>query len=611
MQYSPSRFIVRIENAEGTRSDSDLAEQFKRKCGLAPNLVVRTRNVDVVIAHSSAVQVATDPSRNVTVFLHGDIYGDGGMRLEGARDLLDRYLNEGPMVLAKSLSGSHVILVVDGIHGFIAITDRVGSRRIYAGGDSGGMWLTSEILLYPEGVVDPAAVASYLVNRYIYNGRTIYRGVQSLERACVHRVDAHGIGSEAYWRFTYAPREDSDSVATDRMMLELGELIRKAVRRRIPANGKVCISMSGGVDSRGVLGALLEESKSRGFELKAMSYGLESDTDVVAARSICAQFGINLHRVSFRGNLSSAIKLNADCSDAVVFFYPQGLDGLRDVISSLGSDSIMFVGDECFGLNMEGMTRSDFSFATFDDLLGFIGIRAPAKVPSYYSYGDTPAVEIEEMLQSDNDALRRRCPGPPYSLDAFGFMYLDQRLPHLLLSWRENHLARFVRVANPLIDNDILEFLETVPPALRFDKRLYRATVAKTFPQVMGTPIVHDQGCSNEFLDGLFVSQQFQIAEMLSCDSSLDAVLPRPVIEEGLSDLVGSLRIASYHLPRGVQSLMERLRRRAVRQRVMRGASRGAGPQWHGQMALAPIQMASLLTLRWFLRTDRPRPTLL
>ena len=611
MLHSRSRFIVRVETADPQRSDGEFAREFKNSCGPTPNLFIRARDLHVAIAHSPATRIARNPARDVTLLLHGDIYSDDGIREDPAGDLLDRYLNDGAPALAKSIRGSHVVLVMDAMQGLIAITDRVGSRKIYAGGDSGGMWLTSETALYPGGAVDPAAVASYLVNQYIYGGRTIYRGVRSLERACVHRVDPTGIASDRYWEFDYAPSHDSAPKTPDRMMPELAELIRKAVRRRIPASGNVCISMSGGVDSRGILGVLLEESQTGGIALNAMSYGLDTDTDVVAVRAICDQLGIRLHRVSFKGDLASAIRLNADCSDAAVFFYPQGLDGLSEVVSSLGDDSTMFVGDECFGRSEEWMPANTVDCPAFDDVLRLAGIRAPAKVPSYYSYGDTPATEIEAMLEADNNALRRRCPGPPYALDAYGFMYLDQRLPNLLLTWRENHLARFLRVANPLIDDDILDYLTAVPATFRFNKRLYRETVAHMFPQLMDIPLVHDQGCSNAFLDDLFVSQRSGIDEMLSCDSGLDAVLPRALIEIGLSDLVASLRLASYRLPRSVYSFSERLRRRALRHRLWREASRGAVPRWHGLTALAPMQMASLLTLRWFLRTDRPRPTVL
>lgn len=611
MRQSRSRFIARIENADKHQSDAEFAREFENTCGLTPNLLVRVRNMDVAIAHSPATRVVRISARNVTLLLHGDIYSDDGNREDPAVDLLDRYLNEGGPALAKSIRGSHVVLVMDAMQGLIAITDRVGSRKIYAGGDSGGMWLTSEMALYPGGAVDPAAVASYLVNQYIYGGRTIYRGVRSLERACLHRVDATGIASDRYWDFDYAPSHGSAPKALDRMIPELAELIRKAVRRRIPASGNVCISMSGGVDSRGILGVLLEESQAGGMTLNAMSYGLDTDTDVVAARAICDQLGIRLHRVSFKGDLASTIRLNAECCDAAVFFYPQGLDGLREFVSSLGDDSTMFVGDECFGWNMEGMKDGEVNFPAFDDLLRFIGIRAPAKVPSYYSYGDTPATEIEAMLQADNDALRARCPGPPYSLDALGFMYLDQRLPNLLLTWRENHLARFVPVANPLIDDAILDYLRTIPETLRFNKRLYRETVVHMFPRLMDIPLVHDQGCSNAFLDDLFVSQRSEIDEMLSCDSGLDAVLPRALVEIGLSDLVHSRRLARYRLPRSVRSFIDKMRRRSLRHRLSRKASPAAARGWHGLMALAPMQIASLLTLRWFLRADRSRPTVL
>lgn len=609
MQHSRSRFIVRVENADKQRSDAEFAHEFKDMCGAGPNLFIRARDLHVAIAHSTATRIARNPARNVTLLLHGDIYCDDGNREDPAGILLERYLNEGAPALAKSTRGSHVVLVMDAMQGLIVITDRVGSRKIYAGGDSGGMWLASEIALYPGGVVDPAAVASYLVNQYIYGGRTIYRGVRSLERACLHRVDPTGITSDRYWDFDYAPSHDTTPKALDRMIPELAELIRKAVRRRIPATGNVCISMSGGVDSRGILGVLLEQSQGGEISLNAMSYGFDTDTDVVATRAICERLGIRLHRVSFKGDLASAIRLNADCSDAAVFFYPQGLDGLSEVISSLGNDPTMFVGDECFGRNEEWMPAGKVAFPAFDDVLRLVGIRAPAKVPGYYSYGDTPATEIEAMLEADNDALSRRCPGPPYTLDAYGLMYLDQRLPNLLLTWRENHLARFVRVANPLIDDAILDYLRTIPATLRFNKRLYRETIAHMFPQLMRLPLVHDQGCSNAFLDELFVSQRSGIDEMLSCDSHLDAVLPRALIEIGLSDLVASLRLANHRLPRSVHSFIERLRRRSLRHRLLRQASRGAVPRWHGLMALAPMQMASLLTLRWFLRTDRPRPT--
>lgn len=243
---------------------------------------------------------------------------------------------------------------------------------------------------------------------------------------------------------------------------------------------------------------------------------------------------------------------------------------------------------------------------SFDDVLQKgIGIRSPACVPKYYSYGNTSHRQIQDALQTDIESLSQRCDNTLSWHDLKDYLYLDQRLCHMLLPWREFHSGRHIQVANPLIDNDILDFMKTVPTKYRLDKRLFRETITSAYTDLFKVRLARPGGIDNRVFEALFHQQRPALEHLVnSYESALDEVIPQDILMIGLLDFVGRISLAGLPVPVPLQQAANAIHRKLARVRVFLGGpiSKARRSLPYGSMSLAPLQMATLLQLRFFLR---------
>jgi hypothetical protein len=360
------------------------------------------------------------------------------------------------------------------------------------------------------------------------------------------------------------------------------------------------------VDSRCLLGSLLEVSGERS-RVSAISYGADDDDDRVVARDLCETAGVSYRLSGAREDLCDLIRLNGDMHDGQVFFYFQGLAGIAQLADQFGARDTLFVADECFGWRA-------MQLDSFDDALAKgIGIRVPASVPAYYSHGAYPHEMIEERLQADIEVLRNRCTGFRNWHDCKDFLYLDQRLAHMLLPWRERYAGRYARLANPFLDNDILDFVGRVPTDYRLGKRLFREVAQEMFPELFAMRLAREGGVSTSPLARHFDREKDELANLIDgFESALDAVLPPHVLRSGLENLLQDIAAqrgpAPSTLGRGAAAIHRKWR--ALRRNVL---ERRSGPHARrrslGEMSLSPAQFATVLQLRWYLRKREQVPT--
>ena len=559
------------------------------------DLVVTLRESQVTITRSNRETFIRDSTGQIAVLLYGDIYLD---EVRGRQETLDallaRYATQDISAFARSLNGSFLLCIIDkGRNAVFLITDRLGSKTAFLYRTADATFVSSSLKLLPTRKVDPAGCAVYLTNTFIFGNRTVLRDVKTLERACVHSLSPGGEHVTRYW--DYALSGEAAGLTKDQAVSRLSELMRAAVRRRIPPQGNVFVSLSGGIDSRAVFGLLLEQvSKDR---LIAFSYGDPSDEDVSVAKQVAEESGIRHEYVRFRGDLLATIKRNGDLGEGKIPFYTHGVDGICELAPRFGLDDVLFVGDL-------GVQRGMANFRDLDEVLSRgIQIRLPIAVPTYYSCGDYRASAIRETLEADLQALKKRCAHLTHVQDLHDFLFVDQRTANMLLPWRQFHAGRFVTVANPLLDSDILDFNRSLAREHRLDKSLHRAATQSMFPQLCAIKF-GKTGVSNEYVHRLLWAQRAEILDWLaSTDSALDELLPPDLVQVAFVDAAEALGLGALPVPRRVKAMLDRLRRKRLRHRFagrpsarkMEGSTAAALP------ALGAEQIELMLSLRHFL----------
>jgi len=142
---------------------------------------------------------------------------------------------------------------------------------------------------------------------------------------------------------------------------------------------------------------------------------------------------------------------------------------------------------------------------------------------------------------SDSEILGR-CP-PTNGFQKKGiYLSLDQGKSKLF-AFRANFAGPFVNVRSPLLDNDIIEFMATVPYSLMLNKRRYRDTVTKMFPDLFKFKRATTSGFSEYSWERAALSVPHpQIEDFVSNqESPLDEFIPPDVILDLLKEQRASI----------------------------------------------------------------------
>jgi asparagine synthase (glutamine-hydrolysing) len=206
--------------------------------------------------------------------------------------LLDRLPKSGESALTD-LNGIFAIARHDPVSGILeVITDRLGSLHIYqATIDSCLVISTSSMvmaaLLRPRW--DLTSCREFLATGTVFEHRTLWQGIEKLAPATVYRFErGRERGRSRYW--------DLRAVAYDRArsnehVERLADALEKAISTLARHFARPVMDLTGGFDSRALLGAMLRT----GSNFATVVNGNPGDGDVVTAARIAEDLGLR-HR---------------------------------------------------------------------------------------------------------------------------------------------------------------------------------------------------------------------------------------------------------------------------------------------------------------------------
>jgi len=469
----PSEFVAVIQPQGSFHGDAP-AEH----CRLQAVFHTETAAHRIAVRASASAESVHDPASGISMLLHGETYGNGSNTVH---DLLQTYRRDGAEGIGR-VQGSFVALVCDPPRNAVyVVTDRINSRKAYLATDCDALVVASSpaLLHRDRFALDPVGIAWYVTHGTVYNYRTCFQNVRLLERASIHTLHGTGFTSRPYWTYSF----HAPSTAADRELSEeLGRLLPLAVERRLGGRQTIFLALSAGYDSAGLLGAL--GKTLRVPDVRCFSYAqgrpLPGSDEFVSAQ-MAKMYGYS-HRIvqSFDGDVGSLLNANVRMGERTC----EEIDAWIRMAADFGGAPapVLIVGDECLGW-------TDYRLQSAEDALHAVQIapRAWAAVSPRLMPGH-PAADIIEGMRADAEDMIARCPATTELHDTKDFLYLDQRMPQTIMMWREFNAGRFIRVANPLLDYDILDFMQTVPTRLRRQKLLYRRTVRRIYPETFQFP---------------------------------------------------------------------------------------------------------------------------
>ena len=333
-----------------------------------------------------------------------------------------------------------------------------------------------------EKEIDLEALATYLAQGYLHSDQTLFQSVKRLRGGELLRAENGKLEKEAYWRF--APWLDSDGASQVDLEHELGELLNAAVRKHMGDPEKTLIFLSGGMDSRGILGGALANVHGEAERLNTISLGVSHGTrnsDVAVAASVARHLHTN-HRfiqlkiTNYREHFTRVNYLIDGLSDVAAFHsfeYP-----IMAELRKSGFERALF-GEEVFGYTRPAST-SELAFR-------LQGMRCLRDVQSFASVIQGSC--YDELCEASDAAVERgllevRDLSPNQSQE---FIYFNREL-----QTRAQIGSYYKQIEldyrSPLLDESILDFMAKVPDPMRVDKLIFRRVFNRAYPRLAQFP---------------------------------------------------------------------------------------------------------------------------
>jgi asparagine synthase (glutamine-hydrolysing) len=276
------------------------------------------RRLSIVDLSPAGHQPMSNEDGTVWITFNGEIYNhedlrpgliEKGHKFRSRSDteaIIHQYEEQGPECLL-ALDGMFALGIWDDARGRLLLArDRLGKKPLYYCVVGGKLLFASEIkalLAHPDVArdIEPEALNLYLTFGNVPPPFTLFKGISKIPGG--HRLIADRLGNlrvERYWSplgETPWPRAANEAEA----VAKVGDLLKRAVAKRLMSDVPVAAALSGGVDSSAIVGLMSRlvnrplQTYSIGFE----GFGAAEDfNDQPFARLVAKKFGCDHHEVN-------------------------------------------------------------------------------------------------------------------------------------------------------------------------------------------------------------------------------------------------------------------------------------------------------------------------
>ena len=472
------------------------------------------------------------------VILNGEIYNYRELRreLESAGHRFRTQSDTETIVHGHEKWGADVTTHLDGIFGLalwdanarelLLARDHLGVKPLYYYDDGQRLLFGSEIkaILQDDRVpraVDTEALEIFLAYGYVPSPRTLFRGIRKIPPGWRLRCDARGARLERFWRAIPQVRSDiTEAQAID----EYAEHLQRAVERQMVSDVPVGCMLSGGVDS-GVVVAIMSQIADR--PVMTFSIGFEEEGDwneLDEAADTARRFRTDHHplRISARDYVDFFAESFWYLEEPVLsqstfaFYYISKLarEHVKVVLTGQGADEPLAGYDRYRGERLAGSLGWLAGSAVSRGLVEALPRAEKLKRAARSLSERDPVARFGRIHTLFTEADRRRLVRPeavpglagfdvlsPYRplqaevghLDSLAqLLYVDTRLSlpdDLLLYGDKMSMANSLEARVPLLDRELVEFVETLPVSLKLrgmtGKYVHKKAAERWLPQAV------------------------------------------------------------------------------------------------------------------------------
>jgi asparagine synthase (glutamine-hydrolysing) len=420
---------------------------------------------------SAGTQTAYASKEKTHVWVDGEWYSASGpVNAKECAGLLINACSAGSLIKTLSKTNGFFSALIYNEESRIVrlISDRFGLRQLYWLKTATGIAWAGDIKAFlglnsfvPDA--DSSAVNEFLDVGYFLENKTWFKDVEILPASAVLTFNAMSgaVEIERYWNWQFI-KSDS-SVKFDEAVYELGQLFRTAVNRRISGSEKICLTLSGGLDSRAILAAMPSSA-----DTKLYTFGDGECSDIKIARKVAAvrKSRHTILPLYSENWLSERVKYVWELSASCSILHLHGMGFVPKFARENDVSLNGFAGDlVCGGSYLEKtMPDSQIDKRLFYRRTGLNATVEP-RFDAWYLINKTDPFFI-------NNRVRRFTIAGPAALSH----YMPARMP--------------------FVDNDIIDFVYSLPDRFRFHSRLYNAMLLNEFPQYYSDIVWQKTGMS-------------------------------------------------------------------------------------------------------------------
>ncbi len=445
-------------------------------------------------------QPVWNADRSVALVLAGEFYRDQTIVAAPEQWALERYAADGP-AFAKNLEGAFVIAVWDVRRRRLLLTnDRFGLYPTYLAHGPGWFFFAPEVkgvLCAPDQprTLDLVALAEYVRFQHLLGTRTFFEGVAQLEPAVILEYDlADGqMARSQYWSPNDLPHRPNLSFAD--AAVETGRLLRRAVERLSGDRLRPGVYLSGGLDSRILLGLTTRRP------VTSLTYGAANSRDVHYAARIARAMGSQHHWFDLPTGqwvldyVDRHLALTEGFHSWVHAHGISTLDAARDWIdvnlSGWDGGTVMGYGGSIEPRQIraaDDLALTTYLFELFNQVCTWPGLTEAEEQILY------PPALRRQLQGAAFDSLREALRPylglrPDIRAELFYVRQHCGRLTHNMMAFYRSH----VEVRFPFFDYQLFDFLYSLPSELRGDRVLYRAVLQRETPALALIPYNYDE----------------------------------------------------------------------------------------------------------------------
>ncbi|MEM7253222.1 MAG: asparagine synthase-related protein [Pseudomonadota bacterium] len=531
------------EHAGFVVATGDLVARVRRQldeAGVADNLI------SVAMGDWFRAYLIAGPSSSRATVGGVDVLVDGYISdctLDHRReDLLEpaRFIAEqtdcSPSTLAQSLRGSFAILRVDTNQQCAQlICDRRVSRPHFhtALGRSEFVLAPSlrlaSLLSSEVRDVDEVALSQFLISRHFYYTKTLLSGISKMPPAGLLTVERPKTSLARYWRVSSLGAEcQSDADALDSCITLVGQ----ALRRVLVGIERPFLFLSGGMDSRLLLAAMLANKST----MPCVSYGLSSaaDTDRGVATQICNTLNLNQHDYQLESRYTKSRLLSMVAR----------IDGQGEVIDSPGLFPIWNKLGSQFGgcVNGDEVLERNAPADSLDEVRAGLGMFAPHRVARLRDWYDPQA--WRRLLEADGEFFDQFATelGAPDLLTLKRWLFFEHKVVNYQNSYSTAR-AKFFEQCRPLLDEDIVDWANRLSPAMVRRKRIFAEATKQLSPQLAEIPLATNASISTapEVVNGWREVEEFSEDVTNGLRDNLDPRIARHLNESRIAPAVKAM----------------------------------------------------------------------